>query len=318
MCYYIVVANELQLQRTKSRSDAFSHKRNKTKEIRGLFMLEIILETLLDSVKLLPFLFITYLAMEYLEHKAGNKMQNVIQKSGKFGPVIGSFLGAFPQCGFSAAASNLYAGRIITMGTLIAIFLSTSDEMLPILISENVAIDTILKILATKIIFAMCAGFLIDFAFSKGKNEKMEIEHLCEQHHCHCEKGILKSAVRHTVEIFVYVFLISLALHLIIHFIGEDFLANMILNRPVIGELLAGLVGLIPNCAASVVITQLYLEGVIGTGAMMSGLLVGAGVGILVLLRVNDKSKENAKIIGLLYVIGVISGILLELSGITF
>ncbi|MBQ6806423.1 MAG: arsenic efflux protein [Lachnospiraceae bacterium] len=280
-------------------------------------MLEIVLETLLDSVKLLPFLFITYLVMEYLEHKAGNKMQIAIQKSGKFGPVIGSFLGAFPQCGFSAAASNLYAGRIITMGTLIAIYLSTSDEMLPILISENVAIDTILKILATKIIFAMSAGFFIDFAFSK-KNEKMEIEHLCEQHHCHCEKGILKSAVRHTVEIFVYVFLISLALHLVIHFIGEDFLANMILNRPVIGELLAGLVGLIPNCAASVVITQLYLEGVIGVGAMMSGLLVGAGVGILVLLRVNDKPKENAKIIGLLYVIGVISGILLELSGITF
>ncbi|MBO5210180.1 MAG: arsenic efflux protein [Lachnospiraceae bacterium] len=281
-------------------------------------MLEIVLETLLDSLKLLPFLFVTYLAMEYLEHKAGNKMQIAIQKSGKFGPIIGSVLGAFPQCGFSAAASNLYAGRIITMGTLIAIYLSTSDEMLPILISENVAMSTILKILATKIIFAMCAGFLIDFAFAKKKNEKMEIEHLCEQHHCHCEKGILKSAVHHTLEIFVYIFLISLALHVVIHLVGEDFLANLILNRPVVGELLAGLVGLIPNCASSVVITQLYLEGVIGAGAMMSGLLVGAGIGILVLLRVNDKPKENAQIIGLLYVIGVVSGILIELSGITF
>lgn len=281
-------------------------------------MAEIILETLIDSVKLLPFLFFTYWAMEYLEHKAGNKMQAAIQKSGKCGPVIGSLLGAFPQCGFSAAASNLYAGRIITMGTLIAIYLSTSDEMLPILISENVAIGTILKILATKVIIAMCAGFFVDFVFSRKKNESMEIEHLCEQHHCHCEKGILKSAIHHTVEIFVYVFLISLVLHLVIHFIGEDVLANLILNRPVIGELLAGLVGLIPNCASSVVIIQLYLEGVIGAGAMMSGLLVGAGVGVLVLLRVNDKPKENAKIIGLLYAIGVMAGILIEISGITF
>lgn len=281
-------------------------------------MAEIILETFVDSVKLLPFLFFTYWAMEYLEHKAGAKMQRAIQKSGKCGPVIGSLLGAFPQCGFSAAASNLYAGKIITMGTLIAIFLSTSDEMLPILISENVPIVTILKILAVKVIIAMCAGFLVDFVLFRKKNEGMEIEHLCEQHHCHCEKGILKSAIHHTVEIFIYVFFISLALHLVIHFIGEDVLANVILNRPVVGEALAGLVGLIPNCAASVVITQLYLEGLIGAGAMMSGLLVGAGVGILVLLRVNDKGKENLQIIGLLYIIGVVSGILIELSGIVF
>lgn len=281
-------------------------------------MTEIILDTLADSVKLLPFLFFTYWAMEYLEHKAGDKMQQAIQKSGKCGPLIGSLLGAFPQCGFSAAASNLYAGRIITMGTLMAIFLSTSDEMLPILISENVEAVTILKILAVKVIFAMCAGFLVDFVLFRKKDEGMEIEHLCEQHHCHCEKGILKSAVHHTVEIFIYVFLISLALHLVIHFIGEDVLANVILNRPVIGELLAGLVGLIPNCAASVVITQLYLKGVIGAGAMMSGLLVGAGVGILVLLRVNDKIKENLQIISLLYIFGVLSGIIIEFAGIAF
>lgn len=284
-------------------------------------MMEIVLETLLDSIKLLPFLFITYLAMEYLEHKAGDKMQTAIRKSGKCGPLIGSLLGAFPQCGFSTAASNLYAGRIITLGTLMSIYLSTSDEMLPILLSENVGIEVIVKILGMKILIGMLAGFVIDFIisrfFAKEKNG-MEIEHLCEQHHCHCEKGILKSAIHHTVEIFLYILLISLALHLIINFIGEDFLANLILNRPVIGEILAGLVGLIPNCAASVVITQLYLEGVIGAGAMMSGLLVSAGVGILVLLRVNDKPKENAGVIALLYAIGVIAGILIEVCGITF
>lgn len=284
-------------------------------------MMEIVLETLLDSIKLLPFLFITYLAMEYLEHKAGDKMQTAIRKSGKCGPLIGSLLGVFPQCGFSTAASNLYAGRIITLGTLMSVYLSTSDEMLPILLSENVGIEVIVKILGMKILIGMLAGFVIDFIisrfFAKEKNG-MEIKHLCEQHHCHCERGILKSAIHHTVEIFLYILLISLALHLAIHFIGEDFLANLILNRPVIGEILAGLVGLIPNCAASVVITQLYLEGVIGAGAMMSGLLVSAGVGILVLLRVNDKPKENAGVIALLYAIGVFAGILIELCGVTF
>ncbi len=283
-------------------------------------MLEIVIETFIDSIKLLPFLFLTYLLMEYMEHKAGSKMQSAIQKSGKCGPIIGSILGVFPQCGFSAAASNLYAGRIITLGTLLSIFLSTSDEMLPILISENVEFAVIMKILGVKVVIGMIAGLLIDLVircFAK-KEEGLEIEHLCEKHHCHCENGILKSAIHHSVEIFLYVLLFSLALHIVIHFVGEEFLANLILNKPLIGELIAGVVGLIPNCAASVVITQLYLEGVIGAGAMMSGLLVGAGVGVLVLLRVNDKPKDNAKIIALLYGIGVAAGTIMELLGITF
>ena len=284
-------------------------------------MFDIILEALWDCVKLLPFLFLTYLAMEYLEHKAGGKLQNAIRKSGKYGPVIGSILGAFPQCGFSAAASNLYAGRIITLGTLLSIYLSTSDEMLPILISENAGIDMILKILGVKIVIGMAAGLLIDVVISRllRKNQDdMQIEHMCEQHNCHCEKGIVKSAVHHTVEIFIYVLLITVVLNIIIAFIGEEFLANLILNRPVVGELIAGVIGLIPNCAASVVITQLYLNGVLSAGAMMSGLLAGAGVGILVLLRVNDKPKENIRIILLLYVSGVAAGLLIELLGLHF
>ncbi len=282
-------------------------------------MLDIITDTLSDSIKLLPFLFLTYLAMEYLEHRAGSRMQHTIQRSGKWGPVIGSVLGAFPQCGFSAAASNLYAGRIITCGTLLSIYLSTSDEMLPVLVSENAGIDLILKILGVKIVIGMTAGLLIDYVIARsrrGDGEELQIEHMCEQHHCHCENGIVKSALHHTVEIFLYLLLISFILNTVIAVIGEDFLADLVLNRPVIGELVAGAVGMIPNCAASVVITQLYLKGILRAGAMMSGLLSGAGVGILVLLRVNDRRKENAVIIGLLYASGVLAGLLVELLGI--
>ncbi|MCH5256986.1 MAG: arsenic efflux protein [Lachnospiraceae bacterium] len=286
-----------------------------------MMIIDVVLDTLLDCVKLLPFLFLTYLAMEYIEHKAGDRMQDTIRKSGKFGPFIGSILGAFPQCGFSTAASNLYAGRIITLGTLISIYLSTSDEMLPILISEQVGAATIWKILGAKILIGMIAGFLIDIIagrFFKKEKDKMQIEHLCENHHCHCEKGIVKSTIHHTVEIFIYLLLITFVLNLLIAFIGEDFLESLLFNRPFIGELIAGIIGLIPNCAASVIITQLYLQGILSAGAMMAGLLVGAGVGILVLLRVNDRPKENMRIIALLYFLGVIAGIIVELLGIAF
>lgn len=280
-------------------------------------IINVILDSLIDSVKLLPFLFITYLVMEYLEHKAGDKMQAAIRSAGKGGPAIGAVLGIFPQCGFSAAASNLYAGRIITIGTLMAVFLSTSDEMLPIMISENVGLRMIVKVLAVKVIVAIIAGFLIDCIVRKGEKE-MQIEHLCEQHHCHCEKGIWKSALHHTVEIFIYIFIVSLVLNLLIAWVGEDVLGSLILNRPVVGTMIAGIVGLIPNCAASVIITQLYLGGVLSAGAMIAGLLSGTGVGLLVLFRVNDNRKENLRLIGLLYVVGIIAGIVVEILGITF
>lgn len=277
---------------------------------------DVILDSLIDGVKLLPFLLVTYLVMEFLEHKAGNRMQEMVQRAGKAGPVIGSILGIFPQCGFSAAASNLYAGRIITLGTLFSIYLSTSDEMLPIMISEKAPVSMILKILAVKVLVGMLAGFAVDLLLHR--KQEMQIEHLCEQHHCHCEEGIWKSALHHTLEIFVYILLISFVLNLIIGYVGEEALGNLLMNRPVIGELIAGLVGLIPNCAASVVITQLYLEGVLSAGAMMTGLLAGSGVGILVLLRVNDDKKENLRIILLLYAAAVSAGIVLELLGVVF
>lgn len=280
-------------------------------------IIDAIADSLIDSIKLLPFLFLTYLAMEYLEHKAGRKMQEAIRRAGRGGPVIGSILGAFPQCGFSTAASNLYAGRIITVGTLLAIFLSTSDEMLPIMISENVEAAVILKILAVKVIIGMTAGFLFDFILNDRKKE-MQIEHLCEQHHCHCEEGIWKSALHHTLEIFLYIMIISLALNLFIAWIGEDVLADLVLNRPMLGELAAALVGMIPNCASSVAITQLYLDGVLSAGALTAGLLSGSGVGLLVLFRVNDDQRENFKILVLLYVAGVAGGLLVNCLGIVF
>ena len=280
-------------------------------------IIDAIADSFIDSVKLLPFLFLTYLAMEYLEHKAGQKMQEAIRRAGRGGPVIGSILGAFPQCGFSTVASNLYAGRIITAGTLIAIFLSTSDEMLPIMISENIELTVILEILGVKVAVGILAGFFFDFIL-RGKKKELQIEHLCEQHHCHCEEGIWKSALHHTLEIFLYIMVISLALNLLLAWIGEDVLADLVLNRPVVGEMAAALVGMIPNCAASVIITQLYLNGVLSAGAMTAGLLSGSGVGLLVLFRVNDDYRQNFRILGLLYVTGVLGGMLVNRLGIVF
>lgn len=279
-------------------------------------MFHIIEHSVLDSLKLVPFLFLTYLVMEYLEHKAGEKTQKIIGRAGKWGPLFGGILGAAPQCGFSTAASNLYAGRIISMGTLIAVYLSTSDEMLPIMISAKAEPALIARILLMKVGIGIVAGFLVDLLFVRRKNkEHHHIHEMCEQENCHCEEGILRSAVNHTLRITFFVLLITFALNLVLHFVGEDALASVLRNQAIVGPLLSGLVGLIPNCASSVVITQLYLEGAMSFGTMMAGLLVGAGVGVLVLCRVNHDRKENLKIIGLLYAIGTCVGILLQLLG---
>ena len=286
-------------------------------------MLEVIQDTLIDGIKILPFLFITYLIMEYIEHKMGEKSKNAIKKSGKFGPIIGSFLGIFPQCGFSVSATNLYAGRVITLGTLISVYLSTSDEMLPIFISEAVEPIIILKILAIKLLIGMFAGFIIDFAIrtinkrkKRNENEKIEIENLCEHDHCHCENGsILKSALRHTINIFIFIIIITFIINTAVFLIGEENISNLLLNKKILGPIIASLIGLIPNCAASVIITNMYLENLISAGSMIAGLLTGAGVGLAVLFKTNKKIKENIKIVILLYAIGAVSGVLLELIG---
>ena len=280
-------------------------------------MLDVLIDTVIDTLKILPFLFIAYLVIELIEKKAGDKTTKIIKKSGKFGPVLGGILGIVPQCGFSAAAANLYAGRIITIGTLIAIFLSTSDEMLPILISEAVPADIIIKILLIKVCIAILVGVIVDIIFRKNKvekNSKEEIHKLCDEEHCHCEEqGIIKSSITHTLQILVYIFVISLVLNFIIYLIGEEKIAHLILNAPILGPVISSLVGLIPNCASSVILTQLYLENIITVGSMIAGLLVNSGIGILILFRVNKVKKENFTILGILYVVGAISGIILDL-----
>ena len=277
--------------------------------------------TVADTWGLLPFLFVTYLAMELMEHYAGNKFNKIIRNSGKWGPFLGAILGVMPQCGFSAAAASFFSARIIGVGTIIAVFLSTSDEMLPILVSEAVPITTIAKIVATKVVIACASGYLASFVyqqFLQKKDGEMDIHLVCEEEQCSCEDGIIKSAVKHTVKIFIYIFIIALVLNVVIEGVGEEALAQVFSNAPVAGQMVASLVGLIPNCASSVVITQLYLKGVISVGMMMSGLLVNAGIGSIVLFRLNRNAKQNVGILTAVYCFGVVWGILIDVLGIAF
>ncbi len=294
-------------------------------------ILDIVLDAVLDSVKILPFLFVTYLIMEYLEHKTSDFTADIVQKTEHFGPLMGGLIGIFPQCGFSAAASNLYAGRVITLGTLIAIYLSTSDEMIPLFISERFPVPTMVKILAIKAVIGIIAGFAIDFAVhyhhkknNRSPEDPVRINELCEKEHCHCEEdnehglfGIARSAFVHTFNIFIFVLILTLVLNGIIAVIGEDTLSSALKSNPIVSHILAGLIGLIPNCAPSVIITKLYLDRMITLGTMMSGLLVGAGIGLLVLFRVNPEKKANINIAILLFLIGTVSGFLIDLMGIT-
>lgn len=286
------------------------------------FFVDIFIEAGTDTLKLVPFLFLTYVLMEWLEHRTGSRTQAAIRRAGKAGPLLGGVIGVFPQCGFSAAASNLYSGGLITAGTLVAVFLSTSDEMLPIFISEAVPAGTILRILATKVVIGVICGFALDFLYHgilRRQIRYRNIHTMCESEHCKCEEGIFPSALRHTSQITVFIFLITLLLEAVLEGLGEEALFGLLLDQPVIGELIAGLIGLVPNCASSVVITQLYLEQVIGAGPMMAGLLINAGVGILVLCRMNRRRvKQNLGIIAYVYLAGVAWGILIDLLHITF
>ena len=283
-------------------------------------MLEVLEDTLIDSLKLLPFLFVAYLIMEYIEHKISDKSKERIQKSGKFGPFFGSLLGIFPQCGFSVAATNLYAARIITIGTLISVYLSTSDEMLPILISEAAPIGTIITILAIKFVLGMIYGFFIDLSLHlKNKNKQGEnrIIDLCEAEHCHCADSILKSVLKHTLSVYVYILILTLVINTIIWIVGEEVLKEFMSGAGLFEPILASLIGLIPNCASSVIITELYLSEIISFGSIIAGLMVNAGAGLLMLFRINKNIKENIGIVVLLYFLGAFTGIIINLIGIT-
>lgn len=279
--------------------------------------IDILVDTTIDTVKLIPFLFLTYLVMEYLENKAGEKTIGMLLGAGKKGPFIGGLLGVVPQCGFSAAAANLYSGGVITVGTLIAVFLSTSDEMLPILVSERAHAKTIFAILGAKIVVSVTAGILVDIvvrALNSGEQKGLRIHEICERDNCHCEEGsILKSALIHSLQIVVFIFLISFALNAAVEWIGMERLVRTVSAFPVVSIFIAGLVGMIPNCAASVTITTLYLEGVLSAGSMFAGLLSCAGIGLLVLFRTNKGWKKNLMIAGALYGISVLCGIVVEI-----
>ncbi len=272
-------------------------------------------DALADAVKVFPFLLATYLVLEYLEEKAGRKTVNLIRKSGRVGPLVGALCGLFPQCGLAAAASNFYAARVISAGTLMAVYLSTSDEMLPILISRAAAPELIAKILLLKAGAGLLFGLLIDFfgRYSKMlRPREVDVETLCRNEDCKCEEGIFRSALRHSVKITLFVLVISFLFNVAMAVVGVAPFARF-LSYPVAGPAVAGLIGLIPNCSASVIVTQLYLENAIGFGAMMSGVLVGAGVGLLVLYRVNPRLKENLLLTAILYAAGVFCGCLLDL-----
>ncbi len=314
-----------------------------THEHTGFFS-SVILHSLEEFVTILPFLFLTYLLMEFLEHKAGSKMERAIKHADKVGPLFGSLLGIIPQCGFSAAAAGLYSGRVITLGTLIAIFLSTSDEMLPLMIGHAHPL-TIVKILVLKIAIGMAAGFLIDLfcrVYQKQKhsshkeephkhnhshkhehehehshNEAFAIHEICEKDDCGCEEEkFWLSALIHTAKTGIFLLIVVLLLNIGIYFLGENALAHAFTSLPIVGHLAAGLIGLIPNCAASVVITKLYLENMITAGCMFSGLLVGAGMGLLLLFRIHPNKKKCFGVLALLYGIGTVCGMLIDLCGI--
>ena len=278
--------------------------------------IEILTEAFLDTVRLLPFLFLTYLVMEYLEDRAEEKTTEAIKKTGRFGPLCGALLGLLPQCGFSAAASGLYAGGVITAGTLLAVFLSTSDEMLPILLSESVPVPVIGRILLAKAVIGALTGLLLDFVLSLLRRrglfaETRHIHDLCEQDDCRCEEGsLLLSALRHTARVIFFVFVITLAAGLLIRGIGEEAFASFLTARPAAGVFLSALIGLIPNCAASVTITERYLKGFLSGGQMLAGLLVGAGVGLPVLYRNHRRIKEDLLLTCVLYASGVFWGLL--------
>ena len=275
-------------------------------------MLDVLLDTLLDVLKLIPFLFFAFLIIELIEHKFSKKTTDVIKKSGKFGPFFGSLLGLLPQCGFSVLATNLYITRILSLGTLVAIYLSTSDEMLPILISERAPFKSIAIILVIKFIVGIIVGFLIDLLYHPQKEE--HIHDLCEHDHCHCkEEGILKSSIIHTLKTVLFIAIITLILNTVMHYVGEDYLRDLLSKNTFLTPFISSLIGLIPNCGASIVITELYLNNVINLGTTIAGLLTGSGVAILVLFKGNKSLKENLSIMGIIYSVGVVVGLIIEL-----
>lgn len=276
-------------------------------------MAELLLDALLDTLKLLPYLFLTFLILEFVEHKLSQKAQKSLIKYQKLGPLIGGTLGGFPQCGFSAMSANLYASKVITMGTLISVFLSTSDEMLPIMLGENAPLSLITGIIGFKILVGISIGFIVDF-ISKNKPENNHIKELCTEEHCHCEKdGIFLSSLKHTGKTLVFILLANIFITFLINLIDPAALSRLLENPNILVHFIASLIGLIPNCASSVILTKFYLSDIISLGVALSGLLASSGVGILLLFKSNKNFKENLTILSITYLSSVLIGFLVDL-----
>lgn len=323
------------------------------------FLVDVLTESVIDTLKLIPFLFLTYLAMEALEHSASHHVRAAVEKSGKAGPVVGSILGALPQCGFSAMAATLYAGRVVTAGTLVAVILSTSDEMIPVFVAHQESPTRLFGILALKVTVGIIAGLLVDVALRmlhRTGDGHAHIHELCERAHCHCEDAedengsaefearaatagehddvarrahghdhhghglwpIVRSALVHTVQVTVFIFLVTFFFGLLIEGVGEDAIGELLADHPVRATFIAALVGLIPNCGASVALTELFLDGTLAAGPMVAGLLVSGGVGLLVLWRTNADLRQNAAVTGFVYAVGVAVGLLVGAAGMMF
>lgn len=281
-------------------------------------IIDLVTHTLKDTLNLLPFLLVAFLIIELIEHKLTNRTKKIIEKSGKLGPLLGSSLGMIPQCGFSVLATNLYITRIISLGTLIAIYLSTSDEMLPILLSRNANLSVILSLLFTKFIIGVIAGFIIDFVINRrNKKEHKKVKEdytICDDEHCHCdEENIFVSSLMHTLKTYIFIFIVTFILNVIMHEFGNEFIENIFMKNNIFAPFISSLIGLIPNCGASVVLTELYLSNIISYSSLISGLLTGSGVAILVLFRNNKNMKENLLVLSLIYLIGAFSGVIINI-----
>lgn len=274
---------------------------------------DVCLDSLLDSFKLLPFLFLAFLFMEALEHRAGEKINKALASSGKAGPVIGALLGCVPQCGFSVFSANLYSGGVIGAGTLLAVFLSTSDEAIIIMLSNPDKKPEILKLIAVKIVIAVIFGYIITLLEKIKPAPKKHVEDLCKECGCDEEDGILKPALHHTLKILAFLTVIIFLINLCVELLGTERLSAILLNNSVFQPLIAALIGLVPSCASSIILTQLYLEGAISFASVIAGLCTGAGAGLIVLFRENRNLRENLFITFVLYVIAAVSGMAIQL-----
>lgn len=276
-------------------------------------MLDCFIDGLIDTLKVFPFLLISFYIIEILEYKINSNKR--LESSGKYGPVLGSLLGIIPQCGIASIATNLYVTGIITLGTLISVFLSTSDEMIPILLSEKVSIKLILIILGIKLVVGLVSGLLIDLVYPRKIKSHYEI---CEEEHCHCDDHKFISAFKHTINISLFILVINVLLNMVFNYGLNDYLSSLLLKDSIFSPIITSLIGLIPNCASSIVITKLYLASSISFGSMIAGLLTNSGIALVVLFKTNRNLKENINIILLTYFIGTVIGIILNILHIAF